>query len=126
MQFAIFTDPCSPDELDQMAEIFTDAFPNASEVYRGFDLLDAINALPDVLIVDYGGLSFGAHDLAFSQVEYALRWAQEHEQGTLLIWSSHTAQLYRECDPHLTQPNVAIRSGIHGGNWIGKLEEACY
>lgn len=48
----------------------------------------------DLLIIDYGGLMPGAYGVQVSQIEQACEWAKEHPGKIMIIWSSHTREIY--------------------------------
>lgn len=52
------------------------------------------NTKVDILVIDYGGMTFGAMDTTIWQIRSACKWAQEHPSSLLIIWSSFTAEIY--------------------------------
>jgi hypothetical protein len=53
----------------------------------------------DLLVIDYGGLSFGYGDgwtLAHYEVRRACEWAENHPGKLMVIWTAHTARLYSD------------------------------
>lgn len=50
----------------------------------------------DVLILDYGGVSAGAQGLVDFQIRTACKWAEEHPNKLLILWTDHTAWEYEQ------------------------------
>lgn len=95
------------------------------EALREIDLLDVVLIArldgmirvkdydPDLLLIDYGGLSaqYGCWERAVTEVEYACKWAEDHPGKLMVIWTYFTSRLYREVEDqfkHLT--NVLVRT----------------
>lgn len=63
-------------------------------VTTGAQLLDEVK--PDLVILDYGGAMMGYGDTAFSQVDYVLKWAEEHPSKLVLIYTLFTTLMVHE------------------------------
>jgi hypothetical protein len=50
----------------------------------------------DVLIIDYGGMSWGATDMVVSQIRFVCEWAKEHPSKLAIIFTSFTAEIYAQ------------------------------
>ena len=48
----------------------------------------------DLLILDYGGMLPGAYGVQVSQIRAACEWAENHPGKIMIIWSSHTREIY--------------------------------
>ncbi len=48
----------------------------------------------DLLIIDYGGMSYGAGDTAEWQVRAACEWAENHPGSLLVLWTDFTIRIY--------------------------------
>ncbi len=48
----------------------------------------------DVLIIDYGAMSFGAQSTGEWQIRAACEWAENHPGSLLVLWTWHTQRLY--------------------------------
>lgn len=57
-------------------------------------LLKAI-ANPELIILDYGGMSLGAYDTAVFNVRYVCDWMEDHPNCLLVLWTGHTVDMYR-------------------------------
>lgn len=51
----------------------------------------------DILVIDYGGMSYGAGDTAEWQVKEAITWAKDHPGKLLILWTDFTQRIY-ECE----------------------------
>ena len=76
----------------------------------------------DLLIVDYGGLYYGAYDTAKSHIKYACKFAEDHPGCLMLIWSQFTYDIYQaeleEAFGHLT--NIATKESYRTiMDWFG-------
>ena len=63
-------------------------------VTTGAQLLDEVK--PDLVILDYGGAMMGYGDTAFNQVDYVLKWAEEHPSKLVLIYTLFTTWMVHE------------------------------
>lgn len=67
-----------------------------SEVVAGFDIAEVLKSNPDLVIVDYGGMSTsGAHDGARWNINYICRWAEDHPGKLVALWTHLTGVLYK-------------------------------
>lgn len=66
------------------------------EVIHKVHRIDQIGE-PDLLVVDYGGLSIGgAYDVARWHMKAATQWAVDHPGRLMLVWSQFTQFLYED------------------------------
>ena len=66
-----------------------------SSVVAGFDVLEVLESRPDLLIVDYGGMSTsGAGDGAAYNIRHICNWASEHPGRLVVLWTYFTGALY--------------------------------
>lgn len=70
---------------------------------------------PDLLIVDYGGMSVaGCSDTMTSNVRHFCRWAEDHPGKLMVVWTHTSTLFYRqELESefgHLN--NIILRSGL--------------
>jgi len=71
-----------PCRLFQYAEYFTD---------------EIINSNPDILLIDYGGMSInGAPGAATSQIMQACEWAESHPGKLMVIFTAFTSEVYND------------------------------
>lgn len=63
-------------------------------VLRGIGMHQVGNRRLDLLIIDYGALSFGAHSTGEWQIRAACQWADNHPGSLLVLWTWFTQQLY--------------------------------
>jgi len=51
---------------------------------------------PHLVILDYGGASIGYGDTGYHQIEYVLKWAEDHPSKLVLIYSLFTTWMVHE------------------------------
>ena len=51
---------------------------------------------PHLVILDYGGASIGYGDAGYSQIEYVLKWAEDHPSKLVRIYSLFTTWVVHE------------------------------
>lgn len=100
VRVGIITDfPMSMTPEEERAEIVTTLSEyglEISEVVASFDITEVLKSNPDLVIVDYGGMSTsGAHDTASWNINYLCRWAEDHPGKLVALWTYFTGVLYR-------------------------------
>lgn len=48
----------------------------------------------DLVIMDYGGMSYGSRDTGVWQVKFLCEWARDHPNGLVVMWTYYTQELY--------------------------------
>ena len=128
IKVAVVFDPdgFTPEKHGYLIETFLGANGIEAKVVTtgfGMHIMDRSDA--EILVIDYGGMSIcGSGDVALRQVHEAIRWADEHPGGLLVIWSDFTASLYYEVKEgfkHLD--NVVFRAGDTGREAIEQIKK---
>lgn len=80
-------------------------------VYAGFNLLEACNKMPDLLLLDYGGAyTTGTSDTIGYNLRYARQWAEDHPGKLLVLWTRFTGDAYK----------------VEAEEELGPLDNVCY
>jgi hypothetical protein len=79
----------------------------------------------DIMIIDYGGISFGASDTAAFNIKFACKWAEDHPGKLLILWTVFTEMIYKnELEiyfGHLN--NIVTRFSNNGEENFGKIKQ---
>lgn len=62
----------------------------------------------DVVVIDYGGMSFGSGDTVKAQVDYVYHWAEDNPSSLMIIWTPFTANFYQEVVDEFGELNNAF------------------
>lgn len=99
----IITDPVGEESSDEIIKSISSATDTPFENFvvlahhHGVDReTKDIAERADVLIIDYGGMSWGATDAVVSQVRFVCEWAKEHPSKLAIIFTSFTAEIYAQ------------------------------
>lgn len=85
------------EERDEIITTLSEYGLEISEVVAGFGITEVLESNPDLLIVDYGGMSTsGASDGAIWNINYLCHWAENHPGKLVALWTHFTGVLYKQ------------------------------
>lgn len=65
-------------------------------VIRGMGMHELKGQVVDLVIMDYGGLSYGAYDTGKWQVRALCEWARDNPRALVVLWTHYTQKMYED------------------------------
>jgi len=119
--------PMIEEEDEELARMVRDLEREGIKPEIVFDIRyppGATEPIPDLLIIDYGGMSaMGAHGIALFNVKHALKWMDDHPGKLIIIWTMFTEYLFKEAieEMEIKERNNVI---LIGSLKMDELDEA--
>lgn len=87
-------------EPEEEADFIANYMAEAHGIVLNYTITTAAHVLdevkPNLVILDYGGAMMGYGDTAWRQVDYVLKWAEEHPSKLVLIYTLFTTWMVHE------------------------------
>lgn len=85
------------EEREEIVRALSEYGLEISRVVASFDITEVLESNPDLVIVDYGGMSTsGAYDTASWNINYLRGWAEDHPGKLIALWTYYTGVLYKQ------------------------------